>query len=70
MTIRDLDRLVSRTDMNPISKMALRSVRRAVITGRCGDPEVRSGSWSVVVDTSGGQPTRMTFSFKRDTDGS
>lgn len=56
--------------MNPISKMALRSVRKAVITGRCGDPEVRSGSWSVVVDTSEGQPTRMTFSFKRDTDGS
>ena len=56
--------------MNPISKKALRSVRKAVMSGRCGDPEVGSGSWSISIESREGQPVRMRFSFKRDTDGS
>jgi hypothetical protein len=65
MTVRELDRLVTRTDLNPLSKRALRNVRRAVMSGRSGDPEVGDYSWSVSMETEDGQPVRMRFSFKR-----
>lgn len=66
MTVRELDRLVSQTDLNPLSKKALRVVRKAVISGTCGDPEVQSGSWKISFDNQGKSVT-MRFSFKRDT---
>jgi len=65
MTVRDLDRLVSKTDMNDVSKEALKVVRRAVLSGRCGDAEVGSGAWSIEIDTEFGRAVRMSFSFKR-----
>ena len=68
MTIRDLDRLVTRTDLTPVSKTALKVVRKAVISGRCGSAEVGRASWSVTLDTEGGSGVRMNFSFKRDED--
>ena len=66
MTLPDLDRLVSKTEISPASKRALREVRRAVISGYCGDAEIGTGYWSVAFDTQGGTPTRMRFSFRRD----
>lgn len=66
MTVRELDRLVSKTEMNTISKEALKTVRKAVLTGRCGDPSVTTGTWSVEIDTEFGRAVRMSFSFKRD----
>lgn len=70
MTIRELDRLISRTEMTPLSKQGLKAVRKAVVSGRCGDPEMGSGTWSVSMTSIGGSPVRMNFSFKRDTHGS
>lgn len=66
---RYLDRLISKTEMTPLSKVALRTVRRAVMRGVVGDAEVGKGSWSVVVDTDAGKAVRMSFSFKRETNG-
>jgi hypothetical protein len=63
MTI--LDRLVTRTDLNPMSKRALKGVRRAVMQGRCGEPDEQSGEWSIAIDTERGVPIRMSFSFRR-----
>lgn len=66
MTIRELDRLVTKTEMTPVSKAALKEVRRAVVAGRCGDTRVGRGSWSVSVSSGEGYGVRMNFSFKRD----
>lgn len=70
MNERELDRLVSKTEMNPISKQGLRAVRKAVLSGRCGDPEIGSGTWSITMDNIGGSQVKMNFSFKRDTNDS
>lgn len=66
MTLRELDQLVSRTSITPVSKRALKDVRRAVQTGFCSDPTVGGAHWSVAFDTVAGMPVRMTFSFQRD----
>jgi hypothetical protein len=66
MTRQDLDRLISRTELNPVNKKALRGVRKAVVSGRVGEPDIRSATWSISIQTDGGYPATMTFSFKRD----
>lgn len=66
MTIRELDRLVSQTEMTPLNKMALRRVRKAVTSGQVGDVQSGSATWSVSFDTDGGSQVTMSFSFKRD----
>jgi hypothetical protein len=68
MTVSDLDRLASKTDMNPMAKTAMRLVRSAVMTGRCGDAVINNGTWSVAIDTEAGRQVRMSFSFKRGQD--
>ena len=65
MTIPELDRLVTKTDVTPSSKKALRGLRRALMQGRVGDPVVGEAEWSIGFDTFDGAPIRMTFSFKR-----
>lgn len=70
MTIRELDRLVSKTEITPLSRQGLRAVRKAVMSGRCSDPQLGGGTWSVSMTSIGGSPVRMNFSFKRDTHGS
>lgn len=70
MTIKELDRLVSKTDITPETKQMLRVVRKAVMTGRCGDAQSGRGSWSIALDNPSGTAMRMSFSFKRDTNGS
>ena len=69
MTIKELDRLVTLTDLTPSAKQMLRVVRSAVITGRCGDAQRGSGTWSVAMDTQSGTAMRMSFKYKRDTNG-
>lgn len=66
MTLADLDRLASKTEMNALSRAALRTVRKAIMTGRCGDAKVGSGTWSIAIDTDAGRQVKMSFSFKRD----
>lgn len=69
MTIRELDRLVSKTDINPQAKTGLKAVRKAVMSGRCGDARVGTGTWSVSMTSIGGSPVTMSFAFKRDSNG-
>ncbi len=65
MVIKDLDRLVSRTDLTPVSKQALREVRKAVISGRSGDPQVGQADWRIEIVTRGGSTARLRFSMKK-----
>lgn len=65
MTIQELDRLVSKTDLTPVAKQALREVRRGVMTGRVGDPEVSTAEWKVGYESRNGQSLRFVFSLKR-----
>ena len=66
MTLQDLDRLITRTDMTPIAKKVMGSVRSAVLSGQAGDPLTNSITWSVSIQTDGGYPATMTFSWKRN----
>lgn len=65
MNTRDLDRLVSKTMLTPVSKVALRRVRKAAMSGRVEGPFLSNYAWSVNVDDK-----RFTFSLRRETDGS
>jgi hypothetical protein len=69
MTVNDLDRLVSKTEVNEATKSALRVVRKAVLSGSCGNAEIGRGVWSIAIDTSAGRQVRMSFNFKRIKDG-
>jgi len=66
VTTRDLDRLVSKTEITPASKRALREVRTAVMSGYVGDPVVGGAKWSVGIESRNGQAVKMTFAFRRD----
>ncbi len=66
MTVSDLDRLVSKTELTPLTKKALKDVRRAVMSGRTGNTEIGHANWSVEVQSLSGTPLRIKFSFKRD----
>lgn len=66
MTIQELDRLVSKTDLNPTSKQVLRKVRRAIMSGQEVHPEIGNYTWRIEVDNVEGQPTRFTFSMRRN----
>lgn len=64
-TTRELDRLVSKTHLTPVSKQALREVRKAVMSGRTGDPDTGEAEWSIGIVTKGGSDVRFRFSFKK-----
>ena len=64
-TTRDLDRLVSRTDLNPVSKKALREIRVAVLTGRATDPTVGDAEWTIGIVSRGGSDFRYRFALKK-----
>lgn len=65
MTVQELDRLVTKTNMTPASKRALKEVRRVVQTGVHNDPKVGRTGWSISMDTDNGLPVHMSFSWKR-----
>lgn len=65
MDIRELDRLVSRTELTPASKLMLRKVRRSVMRGKVRGPEVSRYAWSVIVDDFGDGGAKVTFSLRR-----
>lgn len=65
ITPRDLDRLVSRTEFTPVTKTALREVRRAVMTGYASDPTEGDAEWRIGISTRGGTAVRFSFSFKK-----
>jgi hypothetical protein len=65
MTIRELDRLVSQTELTPVSKHALRHVRKAVMSGRATNPEVNRYDWSVGVEQRAGGGVKFSFSLRK-----
>ena len=65
LAIRDLDRLVSKTELTPVSKRALKEVRRAVVTGYASDPVSGKAQWRIGISTSHGQVVHFSFSFKK-----
>lgn len=65
ITPRDLDRLVSETEITPVTKRALREVRQAVMTGYASDPERGRADWKISISTRGGTAVRFHFSYKR-----
>lgn len=69
MNTRDLDRLVTQTELSPFVKMALRRVRRAIEQGNVTEYRISKHSWSVRVADPRGLSCTWTFTLK-DTDGS
>ena len=68
MDIRELDRLVSKTELTPTSKLMLRRVRRSVMRGKvAGPPQVGRYTWSVMVEDLGGG-AKVTFQLRRAND--
>ena len=65
LAIPDLDRLVSRTELSPPTKRALKEVRRAVITGVATDADQNKAEWRVGITSSGGSVVHFSFSFKK-----
>jgi hypothetical protein len=65
MTPQELDRLVSQTELTPLTKHALRGVRKAVISGRASALEVGRYDWSVGVETRNGTGIRFSFSLRK-----
>jgi hypothetical protein len=65
MTTRDLDRLVSKTELNPVNKQVLREVRKAVMSGRAGDAVIGEADWMIGMVSRGGSGMRFHFSFKK-----
>jgi hypothetical protein len=65
LAIRDLDRLVSKTELHPASKRALKEVRRAVMTGVATDADSNKAEWRVGITSVGGTVVHFKFSFKK-----
>ena len=68
MDTRDLDRLVSKTELNPFAKMALRRVRKAIESGDVTAFSVSKKKWSVRVADPKGLECIWVFTLK-DTNG-
>ena len=66
MTLKELDRLITKTDMNEVSKKAMRYVRSAVEHGKCGPLKLKPDAWSVVLENEYGNQLTMSFSFRKD----
>lgn len=68
MDTRDLDRLVTRTELNPFVKMALRRLRKNIEAGNVTGYSATKKSWSVRVADPHGLSCTWTFTMKEDND--
>ena len=68
MDVRDLDRLISKTELTPTSKMMLKAVRKSVMRGRVAGPFMSDYKWSIISQDFG-QGAKITFSLKREQHG-
>ena len=66
MDTRDLDRLISKTELNPFVKLALRRVRRAISQGDVTGFSISKHSWSVKVADPKGLECTWVFTLKDD----
>jgi hypothetical protein len=69
MNIRDLDRLVTKTELNPLVKLALRRVRRAIEAGSVEGFSISKNSWSARVKDPAGLSVTWTFYMRKDDNG-
>jgi hypothetical protein len=65
VTIRELDRLVSKTDLTPASKLLLRAVRKSAMRGKVRGPQLSRYSWAVIVEDFGSSGATFRFNLKR-----
>jgi hypothetical protein len=70
MNTRELDRLVSKTELSPLVKVALRRVRRAIERGDVSGFTMSKNSWSVRVYDPNGLSCTWTFYLRKDDNGS
>lgn len=68
MDVRELDRLVNRTELTPVNKAVLKKVREAVLRGKCDGPYLSRYTWEVRVEGAGAFQ-RVKFSLKKDAHG-
>jgi len=66
MDVRTLDRLVSKTELTPASKMMLKVVRKSIMKGRVKGPLMTDYSWTVMVQEFAGQSAKLTFKLKKE----
>jgi len=69
MNTQELDRLVTKTELSPFVKAALRKVRRAISTGDVTALSISKKSWSVTVCDPYGLSCKWVFTLK-DSNGS
>lgn len=65
VNIRDLDRLVSRTEITPASKLLLRAVRKSAMRGKVRGPQMSRYTWAVIVEDFGSSGATFRFNIKR-----
>lgn len=65
VNIRELDRLVSKTEITPASKLLLRAVRKSTMRGRVRGPEMSRHTWAVIVEDFGNSGATFRFNLKR-----
>jgi hypothetical protein len=65
VTVNELDRLMSKTELTPTSKVALRHVRKAITRGESGEAKVLRSEWLVSISGEKGQPVTMRFAYRR-----
>lgn len=63
---RELDRLISKTELSPFVKMALRRVRKAITSGDVSGFSIDKHKWSVRVVDPAGLSCTWTFSLRED----
>lgn len=66
MDTRDLDRMVTKTELNPFVKMALRRLRKNIEQGNVTGYSMTKKSWSVKVADPRGLECTWTFTLKDD----
>ena len=66
MDTRDLDRMVTKTELNPFVKMALRRLRKNIEQGNVTGYTMTKKSWSVKVADPKGLECTWTFTLKDD----
>ena len=68
MDTRELDRLVTRTELNQFAKMALRRLRKNIEAGNVTGYSTSKHSWSVRVADPKGLECTWTFTIKDSDD--
>lgn len=65
MDTRDLDRLVTKTELSPLVKVALRRVRKAIEAGEVESFQIDKYKWSVRVSNPKGLSCTWTFTMRK-----